>query len=450
MYSWAIRLDWNKVAASLVLLLWCAVSLISINHLYPLFNSLKFTATFIGLLGWLTISSSLIYLSRGFWHQTFLVFLLFLCFGYWSGPFLEPPSDPLEHLKRIHSICNEDSGEILQVNSGFWHYSMAGTVICSDSENTNPDTKLRRIDATHGLFLGLLMSGLFILARYAGLTLRWAFFSCLVAFLFMGTNRFSYFTYYSLAPSYTSMLICWLWTAFFFFRSDRKALVVGTLVAMLSLPFLWVNHRQEAVFIGLLVSVWILLNVYSLAFRTMSEKTFFQTSDRKCFGINTHCMINILLLSLFFLLFFILPQFDFIQNILSRFFVRDLWLQNQHLVVTWNELHLFGRIWSNRIDDTLGNIGIVMFVLTIPYFWPRFIRQNLEKKVRLWILAFLPFLGYTIQLFHFVWLSNVRSFEYYRLCYVSFFWLFFADLLQGLEGRFYLGGKKIFNKFAGQ
>jgi hypothetical protein len=80
---------------------------------------------------------------------------------------------------------------------------------------------LRRIDVAHGIFLGVLLSGIFLLSRRIGLVARWAFFSCCIAFLFMGSNRFSYFTYYSFAPSATSLWSYWLWTAVFFFRGDR-------------------------------------------------------------------------------------------------------------------------------------------------------------------------------------------------------------------------------------
>ena len=126
-----------------------------------------------------------------------------------------------------------------------------------------------------------------------------------------------------------------------------------------------------------------------------------------------------------------------------------MWLQNQELVVKWRGLHLFGKIWSYRVNDTLGYVVINMVVLSIPYFWPGCIRQNIESKVRIWLLAFLPFIGYCTPLFHFIWLSNVKSSVYYRLCYISFFWLFFAAILQGLEGRFYLGCKKTINKLRG-
>ncbi len=430
------------------LLLWLVVallffiSIVSVNHLFPFWNGLVFSSTLLGLAGWAAVILSIIYLSRRFRRQIVLVFLLFFCIGFWRGPFLEPPADPFEHLKRIHSYCEKTSDQMPRENKGIWHYSMAGNLICSDPVQMDPESKLRRIDATHGLFLGILISGLFILARRAGLTGRWAFFSCLVAFLFMGTNRFSYFSYYSLAPASTSLLIYWLWTAAFFFRRNRQGILAGVGTALLCFPILWINHRQESVFLGFIVIVYLLVNAtcFMLRWRSKRHETKF-TRDARAAWYSL-----ILTGSFFCILFtflFILPQFDFFKQFAADFFVRDLWQHNQGAVVLWHGFHLWGKIWSFRVNDTLGVMGIVMAVLVLPFFWPGLIRIKNEKKIRICILALLPFLGYCIPFFHFIWLSNVQSYEYYRLCYSSMFWLLFAVIFQGLEGRLWLAVNKI-------
>ncbi len=418
------------------------IVIVSVNHLFPLWNGLAFSSSLLGQAGWSAVCFLILYLARHFRGPAALTFLVFFCVGFWKGPFLEPPADPLEHLSRIHSYCEKTSGQMPRVNMGIWHYSMAGNLICTDSAQVNPADKLRRIDLSHGLFLGILMSGLFILAKSAGLKNRWAFFSCLVAFLFMGTNRFSYFSYYSLAPGSTSLLIYWLWTAVFFFHRSRQMALKAIAAALFCLPVLWVNHRQEAVFLVFLVIIYLLLNsIFSLVCRQgrKLEVDAVQGTDAD----RLQLFLKIIFFSVIVTILFVLPQFDFFSNFAAQYFVRDLWEKNQGAVVSWQGIHLWGKIWGLRVNDTLAGMGVVMAALAIPFFWPRLIRFPVERKVKIYILAMLPFLGYCIPLFHFIWLSNVRYAEYYRLCYSSMFWLLFAAIFQGLEGRLWLTAKKI-------
>ena len=227
MWKWLRSVGWEKITSVIIFLVWTFISLVSINHLYRFSDSLVFSSRLLGILGWGAVSLSLIALSLRFWRQTLCVFILFFCIGFWRGPFLEPPADPFEHLKRIHSYCGLSSNEMPRENRGLWHYSMASTIICTDSAIFSPESKLQRIDVSHGLFLGMLLSVLFVVAKKGGFVDRWAFIGCLIAFLFMGTNRFSYFSYYSFAPSSTSLFVYWLWIALFFFaETGRLSLLV--------------------------------------------------------------------------------------------------------------------------------------------------------------------------------------------------------------------------------
>ncbi len=135
-------------------------------------------------------------------------------------------------------------------------------------------------------------------------------------------------------------------------------------------------------------------------------------------------------------------------NFASHYFVRDYWQENQGAVVSWHGIYLWGKVWSLRVNDTLGGIGVAAAALAIPFFWPGLIRIRVERKIRIFILALLPFLGYCIPLFHFIWLSNVKWAEYYRLCYSSMFWLLFAVFIQGCEGRLWLRVSKMTKRFA--
>lgn len=424
------------------------MSMVSLNHLYDFSDLLVFSSTTLGILAWSSICFILLGLSRKSWRQVICIFLVFFCFGFWRGPFLEPPSDPFEHLLRIHSFNDITSAEMPKKNMGVWHYSMAGILINSYSGEKTAASMLQRIDITHGFFLGILMAGLFVLGIRSGLKSRWSFFSCLVVFLFLGTNKFSYFSYYSFAPSFTSLFIVWLWTAVFFFKRDVRSLFFGSFSALLIMPVLWINHSQEAVFVGFILIIWFLLSSYFLGYQLLGDKEISHDLDPRAINRRRRKFFNYSYFSLIFLILFVIPQFSFFREFLSKFFVRDYWYSNQAAVFTFGELYLWGKIWSFRIQDTLGHIALGMLISTVPFFWPGFIRQNFERKIRIWTLAFLPFIGYCLPLFHFIWLSNVRIPEYYRLCYLSFFWLLFAHFFQGIEGRLYLIYKGIRKKIS--
>ncbi|MCF8055220.1 MAG: hypothetical protein K9K37_01100 [Desulfocapsa sp.] len=444
----------KRWAALLLGCLWLILSLISLNHILNVVPVPYLSVTAIGVLGWGVISVTLIILSRRFWRSALTVFVLFFSFGVWFGPFLEPPADPLEHLRRTQSYCDTQVDQLPTNNKGFWHYSMSGIFLCSDQEHVQPDNMLRRINVLHGTYLGVLCVGLFILGKSCGMPSRWAFFSCLISFLFFGTNRFSYFSYYSLAPTFSSLLLYWLWTAIFFFRKDFPALVGGVLFALLLIPILWVNHMQEVFLLCFLLSCWVLLNLHERIWQLSRSKRQREQGvihngpgsagekQREPGRSNAMTLRGFYLFSLV-IIFFLLPQLESFRNFLATFFPRNLWDHNQHIVVHWMGFHLFGRVWEFRVNDSFTSIGLLVVLLALPFFYPNWIRKHNAVKVRVFVLALLPFIGYFIPLFHFTWLSLVEGREYYRLCYATMFWLFFAYFFWGVEARCILAARKI-------
>jgi len=406
------------------------LSLISINHIFKIKTFPFLSVTVLGLVGWAVILLSLILLTRSFRRQAFVVFLLFFSFGAWFGPFLEPPADPFEHLRRTHNYCEKKADELPQKNRGFWHYSMSAVVLCGDTSVQDVNRTLLKLNILHGVYQGLLVTALFVLAKNAGLPDRWAFLSCCISFLFFGTNRFSFYSYYSFAPTFSSMFIYWLWTAAFFFKKNSVALVSGILCALLVVPILWVNHLQEVFLLGLLVVVWLSLNTHERIWSYLNTSISAQGGDTVLKKISLFRMVylSVIIFTLFFL-----PQWKFFQESVSTLFVRDFWLSNQRVIFSWEGWHLIGKIWGFRVDDTFSWIGLLVIILAIPFFCIG--HKSNDKKIRVFLLSVLPFIGYFIPLVHFVWLSNVDVSEYYRLCYSSMFWLFFSYFFWEIEDK---------------
>ena len=439
-----------------VLLLSMPVVFISLNHLFPFSNILVVSTRTAGFFGWTAAFASLLFLCRRFALHALCCFCFFFLLGFQVGPYLEPPVDHFEHLQRIHSYCGMQSNDVSSVNEGLWHYSMAGLLVCADARQIGPEAKLRRIDASQGMFWAVLLTLIFAAARRLGIPGRWAFFSSLIALLFLGTNRFSFFSYYSLAPSISSLFLYWLWICFFFFRCSNKALLSGITVVLLILPVLFVNHLQEGFFLLLIVFCWLLLNFHERFWRRLCK------IEAKPFAPGKKLLLKWGYFVSLIIILFVLPQLEFIKLFLANG-NGDAFETKRQLIFNWHGLDLMGRVWGFRVNDTLGWTGALLLLLGLPTFWPGFLKDGVGSescfagtthfyawsphaqpmpagnsarfKLRLYLLAMLPFLGYTVPLLHEAWLAKIHPGVYYRLCYSSLFWLFFAWFCYNLEQR---------------
>jgi hypothetical protein len=402
---------------SFVFILWCLLSLISLNHIRPFADYLHVSNSFLGILGWLTLILTICLLSGRLFKQGLLIFLTFLCLGYFLGPYLEPPSDPIDHLNRTYSYCGESSNQVSKIKRGFWHYNMSGTLICPQKNSNNAVETIRIINGLHGVYLGILMVVLFLLSKAAGLPDRWAFISCIMAFLFFGTNRFSYFSYYSFAPSFTSLAVLWMWTGSFFFKKRWKDILFGLIAAIIGLPVLWVNHLQESIFLVIIAGIWICWNLHENIWLALKKPNSPKGTTL------TKYSLRILYFCILGVIFFLLPQFEIFRKMLSPLFLADHWDVNQHFVYFWNGIHLMGKIWGHRINDTLGLFGLFPLILMILFSVSSIWNKNKKTDFRVFLLGVVPFVIYLIPLNHFIWLSNVKNEVYWRICYISMFWI---------------------------
>jgi hypothetical protein len=420
------------------------MSLISINHLYPFFHLLYFNTFNLGRLGWVVFLGGILYLSRTYLKKSFLVFITFFLLGICCGPYLEPPGDPIDHLKRAHSFCGKSGDQVQRSNSGLWHYSMISSILCYGNQPDRPQIKLIKIDLIHGLFWAVSAVVVFGLSISAGLPGAWAFLSVVVAFLFFGTNKFSYFSYYSFAPSFSSIILYWLWVSIFFFKKNRRDMATGIVFAIILIPILAVNHVQESVFLIFIVFIWLCVNIHQKTWRLFKENGSVHSRNLGfsdgVLNVEERSNLPKRLLNIFrsrvksvyvlviFVFFFIVPQFEFFQEFLSQYFLLNDWEKNQKLVFSWNGIHLIGKIWSYRVNDTLGFIGVATLFFSIALLWFKRETVSTERKSRIIILGILPFIVYFVPFFHFIWVSNCKWTPYhiryyYRICYSSMFWI---------------------------
>jgi hypothetical protein len=435
----------------LIFALWGMLALISVGQLLQSVNGFDIKTSTFGALGWLTLFSSIALLARKSAKIVLLVFLTFFSLGYFIGPYLEPPSDPLGHLIKTNQFCEKRISQVSNRNSGLLHYSMSASILCSENPAKSQRSRLIRINFLHGLYWGGIFAVLFLVAISAGLSGKWALLSCLIAFLFLGTNRFSYFSYYSFAPSFTSILVYWLWIAAFFFKRKLRFILIGSTFAILCLPVLVANHLQEAVFVAAIVAVWLFLNFHNWIWENVNSRN--PISIERKDGISKESpvkilflwlrlfyrkKIKILYLGLIFGLLFILPQIREFQLFLSSWFPRAWWRYNGDLIFSISGFHIMGKIWTYRIHDTLGLVGFLPVLLVVLYLGLKQMPKN-DIKNRAYILGLIPLMGYCIPFFNFIWASNTKVPEYYRLSYSTLFWIPIAWFMCDCE-RYCLSG----------
>ncbi len=434
------------------------LSLVSVNHIKTVAVLLaELPVSIVGLLSWSGFILVLLISSRGFVRKMLFVALLFGLAGFVTGPYLEPPGDPLEHLRRVHeNFCGQEIQNITPLNRGLIHYSMLGNIICLDKP-VEPEKMLFRLDLANGLFWALAAASLFILARKAGLDDKWSFLSVVIAFLFFGSNRLSFFRYYSFGPVLTSMCMLWLWTACFFFKR-KSQLLLSTAVALLLLPILLVNHIQEAVFLCLLLFFYFLLQLVQSSSLIFCRK---EELDGKLIWSYISCF----LLLLAFLFLWVAPQFSIIREwLFANISIKDIsspafGVGSKEVVFNsgnmsapfslfWQGLYLGGDLSARRVKDTLGGAVFCILFFAVPYLWLKTKTEGENFKRRILFLALFPLIVYFIPLLHFVWSVNVWSVEYFRLCYLSMFWLFWADLFSVWE--YYGRRERVLQKVANE
>jgi len=418
----------------LLVIIMATISLIYIRTPRHLFSINIFT---IGIIGWLTVSCATLYLSLKYIKECLLVFIVFFTLGFSTKAYLEPISDQLDHLHKTYEICdNIDYG--VRLNSGLWQYSMNSIFLCRIKQtNSTPLEVFYLIDSLHGLYFGLGAIILFLTGRIAGMPSKWSFFAACMAFLFMGTSKFSYFRYYSYAPSFTSILLYWLWIGFFFFKKSSNQIILGTISAIILIIIISVNHMQEAVFLAFLLLFWILLNT--------SEWIASWTKSK---------IILPMWFIILFIIFFIFPQFNAFESllnhpfVLNHFYKPDLWTTNQEVIFRWHDIYLIGRIWDPkyRVVETIGLLGLVSLIIS-PFLlcWNQ---QDfpVSTRIRIVLLGILPFLIFCIPLCHYIWVANVKIPVYYRIAYSSLFWCTIAFFLTMVESWTRAYCKSITNK----
>lgn len=427
----------------LIIILWSFLSIYSLNHFFSYPLNIIFSIEIIGIIGWFTFYLTLIYIGIKRLKEIFIILIFSTSIASFIGPFLEPPSDPLDHIGYINDYCDKKSNIVLRQNRGLIHYSMIGNFVCKNNEKLDLDNTLFRIQISHGLIVGLLLVAIYLVGVRIGLPDKWSLLSLLIAVLFFGTNRFSYFTYYSLGPTSTSILIYWIWIYKFFFQKNIKDILLGLIAFIIFSPIILVNHKQEILFFLFLIPIWIIIFSF--------EKYFI--IDFKKLLINHRLNKNNFYIFVFlvFLVFFVIPFFINIEHYINRYHYISCIngvICSKDASIMLNGVPIFAKLWENRIYDTLGLVGILPVFLSFFLLRPGYIEKNPEYRIRVLIIGILPAIIYCTPLYNSILANLVVKEVYYRVCYSTFFWVTIAYTLYNLHS--YISNyiyKNLINKF---
>ena len=346
------------------------------------------------------------------------------------GPFFQPPSDPIFHADLLWDSMEAnifDYGNRAYINKAIF-----ATVL----EFIDLDFWFSRLNAIlifHCITTLLLILSAYSSSRLYGLSPKWSFFSLILMILFFGTDRFSYFTYYSLAPSSINMSFYWLLSALFFNGILRPNKITSEefwkvfllfLIGLLLLPILFYSHIQE---VGFLFYTYMFSFIF-LSFRISESKEL--NIIRKYFWIP------------FLILIFFFPfAFGKIYSKMSVFSKMSIEKDYSLFTDYWVSL-IFGKWNGHRIFDTLGIMGFMPLVFIVFYLLLyKFHILHTGKEAKKFFLGMLPgvipFLILLVPLNMIIWIKSVNNPELtWRLTYMSQFWISIAYFFSMLEPLF--------------
>ena len=363
-------------------------------------------------------------------ERKWLLLLFLLVFPFMTmGPFLSPPSDPVFHANLLWDSL--DQNIFAQPNREF----IAKTIFSLFffiSPNHSYISNFLLIFIFHCFNILLFSFSTYLASRVCGINSKWSILSVFLMILFFGTNRFSYFSYYSLAPSMINFSFIWILEALFVKVIIRKTIDLNSvrellyliLISILILPILLYNHYQEIIFFLFFLSLYFFILLHRLASRIRKLSILFSFLS-------------------FLVLFF--PFAILMEKKIEIPYSRMSWIEIQlylkNVSSTYNTPWLFFEWNNSRIWDTLGLLGLFPnFIILIKVLF-NLVQEKSSRMNHIYmyvLLGSLPFWVYLVPFNMMIWLNaQVYYGEYFwRMAYATQFWIILSHFFYQLEKPF--------------
>lgn len=347
-----------------------------------------------------------------------------------NGPFFQPPSDPVFHAELLWDSIDENNFNL--PNREFISKAIFKSFY-SLSEPIKFKNRLALLHVFHAISCYLMAISVYFSSRVYGLVPKWSLFSSLTMFLFFGTNRFSFISYYSLAPSSLNFSFIWLFNSIIFNqvyntkicsldRLERNSIVFLSIFFLM--PILAYNHFQEILFLGYMISINIVFLLYKLI-KIYKKPTYFFYAG---------------FLLLYFFPFSILHRYEIDIPYIKKWHEFDYFFQD--LYSYYGTPWIFFRPTAPRIWDTLGVMGIIPIVSILFLSYGKSKWNNNHFKFL--IPGIMPFWIYLIPTNMVLW-TGVMPYSgevFWRVTYISQYWISVSYLLYIIEIQLYSCYKK--------
>jgi hypothetical protein len=351
-------------------------------------------------------------LSKKYLFDRFIIIIVLLSISFsWLGPYFEPRSDPIYHANVLFDSLDKnvykDSVNRAYINRAFFY--LFHKIF---NFNNHIEKNWIILYVFHLFSTTLLSTSCYASSRILGLDKKWSLFSVLLMILFYGTNRFSFFSYYSLAPTILNNAIYWVVSAYllkYLFKKNLniRYIVQYIFIAISLIPMLYLNHKQEAAFLLLIIELSIIVVIWRvfILFRIL-------------------LLIILFIPYLYIVKLYVIPDSIINQIIQHSDYYRDIlgiWM-----ISKWN---------APRLLDSFGLIGgigiissfiiLVISIFNKKYFNLTFIIPGLYP---LWIM-FIP-------LNFFLWIYIINTQElFWRIAYFHQYWISISFVLFSIEQK---------------
>ncbi|MGK5089831.1 hypothetical protein WDW86_19950 [Bdellovibrionota bacterium FG-2] len=350
----------------------------------------------------------------------FLYFIAYSALLIWQNPYLEIPSDPIGvHLFRIAEVLRPgvwSRGLLFSGVEGSTH--LLGYVVDALAVQVSG---LDRFDSALALGFAKAMMLSFVIYKTAYRILgrsSWAVLSLVLAQTVMGTARYSYFRYYTFAPSFFNMAmyieILPLMAGLFQQRLVWRKFLLLAMVFVAS----FLTHKQEALFVGSAIALSLFWGCLPFA------EPDYVRRNRKLLGLGLMGCLGILVAGIYTKKivqsmpqtpeeYHIYRDFGFLKILRLNFHSSRLWATlNWSLIFCLGVIGLWGLValLKNRKWDVLGPDLSLVGYLALISLWPL-------------VAVFFPPVSTAYSFFFY---DSV----YYRLFYASPFFLVVPGILR--------------------
>lgn len=341
----------------------------------------------------------------------YIFFLLLLCLPITlTGPFLQPPSDPIFHATVLTDSKIDDIYRNT-LNHAFLNKGLYKIILSFLVNEESFYSKLFSLFAFHSITGMMLSSAVYVSSRLSGLPVKWSYLSVFLMFGLFGTDRFNFYAYYSLAPTSLNMPLFWLIMGLMLrltlykVKFDLYVLLKLMWVFFIGLSIttiIFYSHRQEGAFF---------LYLYMFILFVFLSKILYHFSKIRY-------LYYLILLSIFFLPFALLKKLSILPETVFQNVVRYA-----NYIVNIADIWYIGYWNAPRFFNTLSFYGFapLLFLFLLLY-------SSNKRRTLMGILpGIFPFWIMFIPLNFFIWIYAVQSEgALYRLNYTSQYWISIA------------------------